>query len=210
MKRAFELLLGAAGPAVGAADAGLQSVAQGRLVTGEIAQLVVADRGRGAEERFRGDAAELGHDLVRERGVGDGFAAVILEIDGAALPGEGLLQGAGRLAAVLFFLLEIDGDPRPGLGARVPWPERLEVRRRAGHAPGDRELDGALDRGLAGLVRPTHHRHTGCQVDIELAVSSQIADLEPPDPHSDTSWPASNSRPRRRASRSSAASVWPA
>src|SRR5689334_10978447 len=43
-QRPLELLLGAACAAVGAADARLESVAEGRLVTGEIAQLVMTHR----------------------------------------------------------------------------------------------------------------------------------------------------------------------
>ena len=61
----------------------------------------------------------------------------------------------------------------------------------------------ALDGGLAGLVGAAHDGQPGRQVDVELAVAAEVADLEPADPHSDTSWPASSRRPRRRASRSS-------
>ena len=69
---ALELLLRQARAAVGAADARLEPVAQGRLVAREVAQLVVAHGGRGPEERFGGDAGQLGHDLVGERRVRDG------------------------------------------------------------------------------------------------------------------------------------------
>ena len=116
-------------------------------------------------------------------------------------------SGARREAAVLLVLLELDRDPRAGLGAGVPRPEGLEIGGGARHAAGEGELDGALDRALAGLVRPADDRHAGRQVDVELAIAAQVADLEPPDPHSDTSWPASRSRPSRSASRSSAASA---
>ena len=81
MKGALELLLRQARAAVGAADARLEPVAQGRLVAREVAQLVVAHRGRGPEERFGGDARQLGHDLVGECRVRDGRLAVVAEID---------------------------------------------------------------------------------------------------------------------------------
>ena len=48
-----------------------------------------------------------------------------------SLAGERLLEGAGRLAAVLLVLLELDGDPRSRLAVGVPRPERVEVGRRA-------------------------------------------------------------------------------
>ena len=97
----------------------------------------------------------------------------------------------------------------PCVRAGVPRAERLEVGGPARDPPGERQLDGALDRGLAGLVGPADDRHARRQVDVELAVAAQVADLQAPDPHSETSWPASSSRPRRRASRSSAASPGP-
>ena len=47
----------------------------------------------------------------------------------------------------------------------------------------------------------------GGELDVERAVATEIPAVEPADPHSDTSWPASSSRPRRSASRCSAAST---
>src|SRR6185436_4225158 len=100
-----------------------------------------------------------------------------------------------------------DRDPRPGVGFGVPRAKRLEIGRAAGNAPRDRQLDGALDRGLAGLVRAADDRDAGGQVDIELAVATEVAHLQAADPHRETSWPANSRRPRRSASRNSAASA---
>ena len=98
-------------------------------------------------------------------------------------PGERLLERPGRLAAVLLVLLEVDGDPRARVVLGVPRPEALEVGGGARHAPRDGELDGALDRRLAGLVGTADDGHTGGEVDVELAIAAEVADLEPADPH---------------------------
>src|SRR4029079_18783954 len=147
----------------------------------------------------------LGAALVAEGRIGHALT-VIDEVDRPLLTAEPFLECPGREAAVLFLLLEFDRDPRSRIGARVPRTERFEVSRTARDAACQGELDGALDRALAGLVRPADDRDPGGQIDVELAVSPQVADLQPADPHSETSWPASRSRPRRNASRSSAAS----
>ena len=109
---------------------------------------------------------------------------------------------------------------------RPPRPARTRWRSTAGR-PGRRPTGGAtrgrrralvtrrviassMARWIVDLPASLGPRTTvtpGRQVDVELAVPAQVADLEPPDPHSETSWPASSSRPRRRASRSSAASA---
>ena len=92
--RALELALGPARAPVGAADGGLQAVAEGRLVACEIGQLVVADgRGR-AEERLGRDAGQLGDDLVGERRVGDRLP-VVAQVDRALRAAERLLERAG-------------------------------------------------------------------------------------------------------------------
>ena len=126
VERAVELLLRASRAAVRAADGRLQPVAQCGLVAGEIAQLVVAHRGCRAEERLGRDARELGHDLVGERRVGHRLA-VVLELDRALLAREGLLERPGREPAVLFLLLELERDPRSGVGGDVPRPQGVEI-----------------------------------------------------------------------------------
>ena len=75
VERPLELALGAAGAAVGAADRGLEPVAQGALVALEPGQLVVADRRRRAEEALGRDARDRGQLLVGAGGIGDRVAA---------------------------------------------------------------------------------------------------------------------------------------
>ena len=93
--RALELALGAAGAAVGAADRGLEPVAQGALVALEAGELVVADGGRRAEEALRRDARDRGELLVGARRVGDRVAAE-LEADRALRAAERLRQPPSR------------------------------------------------------------------------------------------------------------------
>ena len=195
------------GTAIRAADAGLEPVAQRRLVAGEIAQLVMADgRGR-AEERLGRDARELGEDLVGERRVGDAadrrtrdrrcpsgprthFSRVPVAVRPSSSSCSNSIATHGRASA-----------------AASHGRSDLEVAGVARHPASEGELDGSLDGRLAGLVRAADDGDARGQVDVELAVAAQVADLQPADPHSDTSWPASSSRPSRSASRSSAASA---
>ena len=95
---------------------------------------------------------------------------------------------------------------RPGVLGGVPRAERVHVGAAARHLAGQGQLDRPLDRRLAGLVRAVDDRQPGRERDLELAVAAEVAEVEPGDPHRVTSWPASSSRPRRRTSRSSAAS----
>ena len=124
-------------PAVGAADRGLETVAQGALVARQVAELEVVDRRGRAEEALGRDAGQLGHHLVGEGRIGDRLA-LVLEQDRALRAGERLLERAD-LPAVLVVLLELDGDDRAGLRRRVPRAERLELagraRRRAWSGP---------------------------------------------------------------------------
>ena len=93
VERLLEALPGPAGPAVGAADARLEAIAQGGLVAREVAQLVVPDRGGRSEEGLGRDAGQLGQDLVGEGRVGDRLALVD-EGDRALRAGERLLERA--------------------------------------------------------------------------------------------------------------------
>ena len=151
VERPVELLARPAGAAVGAADRGLEPVAQRALVARQVAQLEMADRGGRAEEALGRDAGQLGHDLVGEGRVGDRLA-VVVEADRALRAGERLLERADLLA-VLLVLLELDGDDRARLRRRAPRPERLELGGRARRPSGQGELERALDRRLAGFVR---------------------------------------------------------
>ena len=87
----LEALPGPAGPTVGAADARLKSITQGGLVTREVAQLVVPDRGGRTEEGLGRDARQFGQHLVGEGRVGDRLALVD-EGDRALGAGERLLE----------------------------------------------------------------------------------------------------------------------
>ena len=99
-----------------------------RLVPREVAQLVVANGGGRPEERFGGDAGQLGEDLVGERRVGDRLA-VVVQRDRALLAGERLLEGAGRDPALLLFLLELEADPGARIRAGVPRTQAVEIGR---------------------------------------------------------------------------------
>jgi hypothetical protein len=178
-----------------------RSAASSRATVG---QLVVAHRCGRAEERFGRDAGELGDDLVAEGRVRD-VLAVVVELDGALCPAEHLLERP-RLDDVVLFLLELEADHRPRVGRRVPRAQRIEVVGAARGATRDRQLDRALDGRLAGFVRAAHDGQPGREIDVEVAIAPEVLDLQPADSHSDTSCPASSSRPRRRTSRASAAS----
>ncbi len=78
---------------------------------------------------------------------------------------------------------------------------------RARRALGERQLERALDGRLAGLVRAADDGQPRRQIDVERAIATEVAADQLADPHSETSWPASSSRPSRRASRCSAASA---
>ena len=98
VERLVELLARAARATVGAADRGLEPIAQRALIARQVAQLEVVD-GRGRPEETLGrHPGQLGHDLVRHRRIRDRLALVV-EPDGATCPGEGLLEAcrdAGR------------------------------------------------------------------------------------------------------------------
>ena len=150
VERLVQLLAGAAGAAVGAADRRLEAIPQRALVARQVAQLEVVDRRGRAEEALGRDPGQLGHHLVGEGRVGDRLA-LVLEADRPLRAGERLLERADLLA-VLVVLLELDGDDRAGLRRRVPRPERLELAGRARHPSGQGQLEGSLDGRLAGLV----------------------------------------------------------
>ena len=101
-----ELAPGVAGPAVRAADRGLQPVPEGGLVAGEPGEFQVADGAGRPEEALGRDPGELGDDLVGERRVRDRLP-VVLQVDRALRAGEGLLERA-RARAVLLVLVEVD------------------------------------------------------------------------------------------------------
>ncbi len=170
---------------VGAADRGLQSIAQRAFVAGQVADLEVTDRRRRAEERLRRDAGQLGQDLVGQRRVGNGLA-VIVQADRPLAAGKGLLDGSS-LAAVLVVLLEFDRHDRASLGRSVPRSEALELGRGARRASGQDELERSLHRGLAGLVRAPHDRQPGREGDIQLAIAPEVPGAEAADPHRETS-----------------------
>ncbi len=104
VERPIELAARAAGAAIGAADRGLQAIAQRPFVARQVADLEVVDRGGRPEEALGGDTGQLGQHLVGERRVGDRLA-VVVEADRPLAAGERLLDGAG-LAPVLVVLLE--------------------------------------------------------------------------------------------------------
>ena len=164
-------LLGPPGAAVGAADAGLEPVAQRGLVAGQVAQLVMADGRRAAEERLGRDAGQLGQDLVGQGRVGDGLA-VVLEVD--RRPSRRRTSWPAcrstRRPSSSSCSNSMATQGRAS-GAGVPRPQRLEVGRAARDAPGEGQLDGALDGRLAGLVGAAHDGHAGREVDVELADS---------------------------------------
>ena len=204
MERPVELLARAARSAVGAADRGLEAIAQRAVVARQVAQLEMVDRRCRAEEALGRDAGQLGHDLVGEGRVGDRLA-VVVEPDGALRAGERLLERADLLAVVLV-LLELEGDDRAGLRRRAPRPQRLELGGRARRPPRQGQLERALDGALARFVRAADDRQAGREVDVEGPVAPEVASVQPADPHSETSRPASSSRPSRSVSRASAAS----
>ena len=185
VERPLELLLGAAGAAVGAADRRLEPVAKGTLVTRQIAQLMVMDRGRRPEESLGREPGQLGHDLVGERRVDDRLA-VVDELDGALRARERLFERPDLLA-VLLVLLEFDGDQRARIGRCAPRADRLELHGRARRAAGDRELESALDGRFAGLVRSTDDRQARRKADVERPVAADVAAVQAADPHSETS-----------------------
>ena len=205
VERLVQLLAGAAGPPVGAADRRLETVPQGALVARQVAELEVVDRRGRAEEALRRDPRQLGHHLVGEGRVADRLA-LVLEQDRPLRSGERLLERAD-LAAVLVVHLELDGEDRAGLRWRVPRAERLELAGRARHPFRQGELECLLDGRLAGLVGSADDGQAGCKLDVEGAIAPEVAAADPAHPHRDTSWPASSRRPRRSASRCSAASA---
>ena len=71
----------------------------------------------------------------------------------------------------------------------------IEVRVAGGDAAGERQLDGALDCGLARLVRAAHDRQPGGKGQVQVRVPSNVPKLEPGDPHKVTSVPARSRRP---------------
>jgi len=141
-------------------------------------------RGR-PEEALGRDPSQLRHHLVGERRIGDRLAFVV-EADRPLRARERLLEDADLLA-ILLVLLELDGDDGTGFGWRVPGPQRLELARRAGRAPRERELQRPLDGGLAGLVRPADDRQSRCHVDLEHPVPPEVAAAQPAHPHRATS-----------------------
>ncbi len=185
VERPVELPACPARAAVGAADRGLETVAQRALVARQVAQLEMADRGSRPEEALGRDPGQFGHDLVGEVRVGDRLALVV-EADGPLVPGEGLLERADLLA-VLVVLLELDGDDRAGLRWRSPGPEGLDLCRGARRSAGQGELEGSLDRRLAGLVGTTDDGHARGEVDVELAIAPEVLPGQLADPHRETS-----------------------
>ena len=211
VERLVELLARPARAPVGAADRGLEPVAQRRLVAREVVELVVADRRRRAEERLGRDPGQLGEDLVGERRVGDRLA-VEVEADRALRAAERLLE-------------------RAGLGGRPPRPARtrsstterasvgashgrsdVEVAGGARDPAGEGQLDRPLDRGLAGLVRAADDGQPGREVDVEVAWRRTSVSCEPADPHSVTSWPGEQepAEPERRRGARRPRRAWPA
>ena len=129
-RAALELLLGPAGAPVGAADARLEPVAQGGLVAGQVAQLVVADRRGAAEERLGRDAGQLGQDLVGEGRVGDGLAVVLR---GRPCPSRRRRTSRACRSTRRPSSSSCSNsmrDPRPGVGGRRPTAGAPRGRRR--------------------------------------------------------------------------------
>ena len=189
----IQLLAGAARAAVGAADRGLEAIAQRSLVTRQVAQLEMADRGGRAEEALGRDPGQLGHHLVGQVRIGDRLA-VIVEADRPLRAGEGLLERADLLAVQLV-LFEVDGDDRSRLRRRTPRPQCLDLRGGARRPAGQCELESSLDRRLAGFVRSADDGHPGREVDVELAITSEVAPRQLAEPHSETSCPARSRAP---------------
>ena len=185
VERPLQLPFRTARATVATADRRLEPVAEGTLVMPEIGKLVMTHRGGRAEERLGGDARQLGQDLVGEGRVGDGLA-VVVEADRAARPGKGLLELA-HLRTVLVLLVEVDRDDRSGVVGGIPGAEGIQVPGSTRDPPRHGELDGPLDGRLPGLVRAADDRQARREVDGEVAVPPEVVELEPADPHSDTS-----------------------
>ena len=150
LEGALELAAGAARAAVPAADRRLEPVAQRGLVALELRELVMAHRGRRAEEGLRGHARELGEALVGEGRVRD-HLVVELEADRALRRLEGLRDAALVDVALLVLVGEGQGDRRPRLRVAVPGDEPVEVLRGAGHLARQRR---ARSRAGASTCRP--------------------------------------------------------
>ena len=165
VERPLELALGAARPSVGAADRGLEPVAQRALVTLEPGQLVVPDRRGGAEEALGRHARDRGQLLVGSGGIGDRVAA---ELE-AHLPlgaAERLRQPPLALLALLVLVRERQGDRGAGVGVAVPGDQPVEIGGRARDLARQRQLDRPLDRRLAGLVRAADDVEAGRQDEL--------------------------------------------
>ncbi len=116
--RLFETGLGPRAALVAAADAALQPVPQRAFVAVQVVELLMADRGGGAEETLVGDARQLGDDLIGPSRVGVGLA-VVFEGHLAALAPELLLQHAmadGQLAGFLVVVLDHELQTRARMG----------------------------------------------------------------------------------------------
>ncbi len=205
VERPIQLPAGGARAPVRSADRRLEPVAERPLVAGQVADLVVADRGGRAEELLAGDAGQLGEHLVRPRRIADGLA-VEDQPDGPADTAEVLLEGSAA-GAVLVVLDEVQRDPWARFGPTVPGPQRVDLRPRGRHPPEQGQLDRPLQGGLAGLVGPPDDGQPRGELQVQLAVDAEVADANAADPHSVTSWPSRSRRASRRASRSSAGSA---
>ncbi len=187
---ATQLLDGLGRAPVGRADRDRETLAEGGLVAIEVLQLAMADEGRRAEERRCRDAGEVGQPGIDVGGIGgrdpvDGQG-------GRPAGTERLLDRAGpiRPSGGPGVDAEVQGDRRSGGFVGIPRPQAVEPaggpRIGPGHdRAGQAELDRPGDRRLARLVRAPDDRQPGSQVDLQVAIALDVAELESRDPHGD-------------------------
>ena len=146
----------------------LQAVAERLLVLLQAGQLLVVDARRSSVETLRGQACQLGDDLVDRARIVDDLAFIV-QLDGAALAGKALGQPAG-----LPLLLEVelhDGI----LVRRGPVADAIELLGRRGGLAEEANLDRPLDGALARLVRTAHDVEPGRQLERQVGVALDVA-----------------------------------
>ena len=200
-ERPVEAALDRARAAVGAADGCLEPVPQRSLVARQVVHLVVADGRGGAEELLRRDAGQLGEQLVGAGGIRDRLP-VEDQPDGAPAAAE-ILEDAPDPGPLQVVLHEVELDRGTSFLAGVPAAQAVDLRPARGDAPEEPDLERALERRLAGLVRAPDDREPGRQLEVQVPVDPEVANPDPRDPHSATSCPSSIRWASRRASRSS-------
>ena len=175
--RVLQAGLGPRRALVAAADAGLQPVPQRALVAVEVVELLVADRGGGAEEGLVGDAGQVGDDLVgpagsvyvwpssssetRPRWPRNSFSRTPVA--------DGQLARASPSSSTTNSsrVLERPSSARPRCAG-------LELGAGGRRLAEERQLEAALDRRLAGLVGAANDREAGRELQVEVAVPAEV------------------------------------